>query len=53
MAGRDVISRKIAKLRDEGRDQDEAVAIALDMARRGELGPAAKQAAPSRRKGKE
>lgn len=33
----DAVSRKISKLRDEGKSQDEAVAQALSMERRGEL----------------
>ena len=36
-AGEDAVSRKIALLMREGYPQDEAVAIALDMERRGEL----------------
>lgn len=33
----DAVSRKISKLRDEGMKQDQAVAVALDMERRGDL----------------
>ena len=35
---RDAISRKISKLRHEGKPQDQAVAIAHEMQRRGKLG---------------
>ena len=34
---KDPVSKKISKLRDEGKPQDRAVAIALDMERRGKL----------------
>lgn len=54
MAGRDVISEKIAKMIDEeNKDPDEAAAIAYSMARRGELGPAARQTVPQRPRRKE
>jgi hypothetical protein len=36
-ASDDAVSRKIRKLMDEGKPQDQAVAIALDLERRGEL----------------
>lgn len=36
---RNGVSRKISKLRHEGKSQDQAVAIALEMKRRGRLGP--------------
>lgn len=39
-ASREQISNKIRLLMDEGKPQDQAVAIALDMARRGDLGKA-------------
>lgn len=42
-ASRDAVSRKIKLLMDEGKPQDQAVAIALDMARRGELGKAVEE----------
>ena len=34
---KDPVSKKISKLRDEGKPQDQAVAIALDMKERGKL----------------
>ena len=34
---KDAVSKKISKLRDEGKPQDQAVAIALDMEERGKL----------------
>lgn len=53
MAGNDVIGRKIAHLIEkEGKEPDQAAAIAHSMARRGELGPAARKVAPRRRKEK-
>jgi hypothetical protein len=36
-AGDDAVSRKIRKLLDEGKSHDQAIAIALDMKRRGEI----------------
>ena len=36
-AGADAVGEKIKKLIDEGKSQEQAVAIALDMQRRGEL----------------
>jgi hypothetical protein len=36
-ASDDAVSRKIRKLMDEGKPQKQAVAIALDLERRGEL----------------
>ena len=48
--GRTMIGQKIALLMSEGKHQDQAVAQAPNMARHGALGPAAKRAAPRRRK---
>ena len=37
MKSKDAVGKKISKLKDEGKPQDQAVAIALDMERRGDL----------------
>lgn len=48
--GRSAISRKIEHLVDEGKSQEQAVAQALSMARAGDLGEAAKRAAPAKKR---
>tara|TARA_R110002020_G_scaffold164181_1_gene350654 strand:+ start:3149 stop:3286 length:138 start_codon:yes stop_codon:yes gene_type:complete len=39
MAENKVVSKKIKKLIDEGKSQQQAIAIALNMKREGKLGP--------------
>ena len=47
-AGRKAVSRKISKLRDEGKSQKAAVGQALGQARQGDLGEGAKRVAGRR-----
>lgn len=45
---KDAVGRKISKLRSEGKPQSQAVAIALDMERRGDLPHKKPQNSPSK-----